>query len=109
MSCHVVSLLFLFFLAPSPPVLEFVNSTSFSIYMMWRPPANSNGIIRRYLIEYMAANDVTHVDVDGPALDFTINGLRPFTRYILKVAAFTVALGQYSNEKIQMTMESSKY
>ena len=79
--------------------------------MMWRRPTHPNGIIRHYRIEYLTTNDVsnaTHVDVDGSALDFRINGLRPFTQYILRVAAFTVTLGNYSNEIRSLTKEASK-
>ena len=76
--------------------------------MIWLPPSQFNGIIRHYRIEYSTSSDVSHVDVDYPTIDFTIYGLRPFTQYTLRVAAFTVTLGEYSNELISVTKETSK-
>ena len=79
---------------------------------MWTVPSQPNGIIRSYQISYFSTinvSDITAVNTENVALEFEVSGLRPFTHYILMVAGFTVALGEYSNELRVVTQESSKY
>lgn len=103
--------IFIFILAPNNPVLYFGNTTETSIRLAWTAPTRQNGIIRYYQMSYYPSNNISNTvefSSESSSLFYTISGLNPWTFYSVKVAAFTVALGPYSNVLQLQTQQSSK-
>ena len=104
----------IFILAPSSPEIHLYNVTTYSIRIQWRPPRQPNGIIRYYRIRYAVGSreipsshtNVTYVNTS--AMFYNITSLKPGTRYAIRVAAFTVKLGPYSNDTDVETLVGSK-
>ena len=87
-------------LAPGQPTsFRFISTSATSLYVEWEPPSISNGIIRYYQIEHYlsSTNEVTEVIAEAFPRRFNITGLRTGVEYNVKVAAFTVELGPFSN------------
>lgn len=103
----------LLLLAPTRPLmLTLMNVTKTSVYLTWEAPSSPNGIIRYYQIEYYASNTRLNNNiyaVGTKSLFFNITGLLPWTDYSVKIAAFTVVLGEYTNVETIRTLESGKY
>ena len=100
----------IFIIAPSHPILFFINHTATTIFLMWSTPERANGIIRHYQIEYgVTRNQWEDVIVDPSPLYYTITGLLPAHLYYVRVAAFTVERGNYSNIDNVFLDEGSKY
>ena len=62
------------------------------------PPQDHNGIIRGYNVTYQGLGDTDDVMRELTTADMfiVITGLVPFTNYSVRVAAFTVNMGPYS-------------
>lgn len=67
-----------------------------SLLITWLPPLTSlqNGIIRQYSIHFRhdTSGDLFIYNVSN-ATTLTINNLKPYSTYVISVAAFTVGLG----------------
>ena len=63
-----------------------------------------NGRIRHYQVNYYRINgssNATVVETAGNVTHINITGLRPWTDYLYRVAAFTVELGEYMEGSIR--------
>ena len=97
--------------APSAAPLNvtgvFTDSTSLRI--TWSPPPfpDQNGEIEAYNVTYQRTDGInfTTSTIDSFIL---IPGLRPFTNYSVKVAAFTVYIGPFSEPITVMTDSDSE-
>ncbi len=74
-----------------------VESTS--IKLTWISPSDkhTNGKIRLYIINLVHLFDNSAVNYSTNATEIGISGLTPYHLYNLRVAAFTTALGPFSN------------
>ena len=90
---------------------EFNDSTSINI--SWSPPpfSDQNGDIVAYNIIYQRTDSSGGGVVMTSTGDqfITIPGLRPFTNYSVSVAAFTVAMGPFSEQTIVQTDSASEF
>ena len=82
----------------SPQMLAVANISATSITASWQAPSQDqhNGIIRHYTVvlqDTVSGKETTWTSLGTTT---TISGLRPFTSYSCKVAAYTVSLGPYS-------------
>ena len=97
------------YVAPSGPpqsvAVYVVSSTSVSI--SWNPPPviQQNGIIRTYSV--ILYDPVINHTVIYSSLSTSLNVsvLSPYTKYSVRVAAITVAIGPYSDYHNITTME----
>lgn len=77
---------------PSMPLnVSMDEVTNSSLRLHWRQPSHPNGIIQGYRLYYMQTNftDVRTVRNPRNVMDFTLNGLAPFTKYRIWLKAFT--------------------
>ena len=72
----------------SPQNLTATNITNTSAILKWEEPATPNGRIRGYHIQVPSVNINMTV---GAVKQATVEGLVPYTWYIISVRAFTVA------------------
>ena len=90
---------------------EFNDSTSINI--SWSPPpfSEQNGNIVAYNITYQrtdgSGGEVVMTSTSNQFI--TIPGLRPFTNYSVMVAAFTIAMGPFSEQTIVQTDSASEF
>lgn len=110
------------FLAPDavPEVVGVGKRTSSSIELIIFKPDNSttmNGLLRNFVISYNSSygkNEswypVNHTDVfNGTELfSVTLDNLRPFTVYEIRVAYNTIATGNYSHPLYNSSTTKSK-
>ena len=70
--------------------------------MFWQPPtpADQNGIIQGYRLEILEVETDSMTQINTSALNATIGTLHPFYSYKNRVAAFTIALGPFSDDFI---------
>ena len=97
--------------APGRPILRHINPTSTTLFISWQVPQITGGFIRSYHIQYdegLQLSGRNEIVVAPTPLHYTITGLSPATLYTVRVAAFTVALGSYSNHLSQVTLKDSK-
>ena len=97
---------------PSRPQGVFVEaSSSTTIYVKWNAPAEPNGIIQNYLIEYGKDSDqqTTEKAVTNRTFEFTLTGLEKFTTYYIKVRGKTSVSGDASGLLNATTFEERKY
>ena len=97
---------------PSRPQGVFVEaSSSTTINVTWSAPAESNGIIQNYLIEYGKGPDqqTTEKVVTNRTFQFTLTGLEKFTTYYIKVRGKTSVRGDASGVLNATTFEERKY
>ena len=97
---------------PSRPQGVFVEaSSSTTIDVKWREPAEPNGIIQNYLIEYGKDPDqqTTEKAVTNLTFEFTLTGLEKFTTYYIKVRGKTSERGNASEVLNATTFEDRKY
>lgn len=84
-----------------PPINVSVFSlSSTSINVSWMPPLKNqqNGIIQYYVLRLVEGNQYKRKEVNGSNMGYTIvNELHPFYTYKVSVAAFTIAMGPFSN------------
>ncbi|KAM7435431.1 hypothetical protein ABFA07_014659 [Porites harrisoni] len=84
---------------PSRPLGVVVEaSSSTTIEVKWSAPAEPNGIIKNYLIEYGKDPDqqTTEKVVTDRTFEFTLTGLEKFTTYYIKVRGKTSEKGNAS-------------
>lgn len=101
------------FSAPTeaPQILSGFSTTSQSIYLAWTPPdtLSQNGIIRQYYV------NVTDLQTGGVQLytsrspEIEITNLHPYYSYEVRVSAYTVALGPFSEHLTIRTLENGRY
>ena len=99
--------------APSaaPGNLQVTSISPYSLHLRWSPPPleHRNGIIRRYNIVLSQLNSETRVQQSTLTNSITVRGLKAYTTYRCKVAAYTTALGPFSSEVQNRTHEDGKY
>ena len=86
-------------------------SSSTTIYVKWREPAEPNGVIQNYLIEYGTSpnHQPTEKKVTNRTFQFTLTGLEKFTAYYIKVRGETSKKGNASEVLNATTFEDRKY
>ena len=62
-------------------------SSSTAINVKWREPAEPNGVIQNYLIEYGTSSNKkpTEKEVTAHTFQYTLTGLEKFRTYYIKV------------------------
>ena len=95
---------------PSRPLGVFVEaSSSTTIDVTWSAPAEPNGIIQNYLIEYGNPDQqTTEKVVTNRTFKFTLTGLEKFTTYYIKVRGKTSERGNASEVLNATTSEDRK-
>ena len=98
--------------APSaaPGNLQVTPISPYSLHLQWSPPPleHRNGIIRRYNIVLSQLNSETRVQQSTLTNSITVRGLKAYTTYKCKVAAYTTALSPFSSEVQNRTDEDGK-
>ena len=97
---------------PSRPQGVFVEaSSSTTINVTWSAPAEPNGIIQNYLIEYGKSpnHQPTEKVVTNRTFQFTLTGLEKFTTYYIKVRGKTSVRGDASGVLNATMFEERKY
>ena len=86
-------------------------SSSTTIDLKWNAPAEPNGIIQNYLIEYgkSADHQTTEKVVTNHTFQFTLTGLEKFTTYYINVRGKTSERGNASKVFNATTFEDRKY
>uniref|UniRef100_A0AAX7T605 Neural cell adhesion molecule L1-like n=1 Tax=Astatotilapia calliptera TaxID=8154 RepID=A0AAX7T605_ASTCA len=76
---------------PGPPAtLEFESPTEKSLILSWSPPAETNGILLGYIVQYQRDSPVEILKVNDPTVKhITLDNLDPDSHYIFKVTACT--------------------
>ena len=99
------------FVAPSasPQSISVDVLDSTNIAISWSPPPTSkhNGIIRKYSIEIFTNNYKILTFTTG-STSFNTSALNPYTTYSIRVAAFTVETGVYSELYNVTTLQDGK-
>jgi len=83
-----------------------------SIRLTWNQPTSFNGILHEYSIRYKPSSHSTYgTSISaGMQVDYTVNGLKPFTSYQLQVQANTnsgLILGVWSLSVASKTLEGA--
>ncbi|CAI8016066.1 Netrin receptor DCC [Geodia barretti] len=92
--------------APSAPPkgMSWEGSSSTNITIKWGPVpcADRNGNITSYVVMFREnGKEIFYNEATtGGDMEFTITGLQRSTEYEIKVAAFTVAVGPFTNESL---------
>ena len=80
---------------------------AFSVSVSWEPPISANGIITYYQVEYRrASNDPTMqfpirtVTVPNSVTETSVSGLRPYSRYEVRIKAVNAA-GEVASEWVR--------
>ena len=86
-------------------------SSSTAINVKWREPAEPNGVIQNYLIEYgTSSNKIpTKKEVTARTFQYTLTGLEKSTTYYIKVRGKTSKRGNASDVLNATTFEDRKY
>ena len=86
-------------------------SSSTTIYVEWSEPAEPNGVIKNYLIEYGTSSNKkpTEKEVTARTFQYTLTGLEKFTTYYIKVRGKTSKKGNASEVLNATTFEDRKY
>ena len=88
-----------FFTAPSAPLnLMAVVITTFSVSLQWNEPQPTNGIIRRYIVQYYRTSTPGSFTLFNDSSTMTsamVINLSLFTDYTFRVSAVTVAEGPF--------------
>ena len=98
--------------APSSPPqsvsIHVVDSTSLAI--TWSPPPleKCNGIIRKYSIKIIEKGNIKTLTFSTQSTMFNTSILSPFTTYFVKIAAFTVDYGPYTQLQKVTTLQNGK-
>ena len=74
------------------PVVASIGAYTFLV--SWQPPSQPNGQVRRYAVEYGAANELNDpgsLYVPATALNTSVSGVRPYAHYSLRVRAENAA------------------
>ena len=86
-------------------------SSSTTIVVKWREPAEPNGVIQNYLIEYGTSpnHQLTEKEVAARTFQYTLTGLEKFRTYYIKVRGKTSKKGNASEVLNATTFEDRKY
>ena len=86
-------------------------SSSTTINVKWSAPAEPNGIIQNYLIEYGTSSNKkpTEKKVTNRTFHYTLTGLEKFTTYYIKVRGKTSKKGNASEVLNATTFEDRKF
>ena len=97
----------------SPPLyLSPVASTSTSVTLSWAPPPTQfqNGVIMGYTLQVFNSQQGLLRETNTSSNGSSVNSLRPYTTYLFRVAAMTVAgRGPYSGSVTVVTEEGGRY
>ena len=85
-------------------------SSSTTIDVKWREPAEPNGVIQNYLIEYRTSSNKkpTEKKVTNRTFQYTLTGLEKFTTYYINVRGKTSERGNASEALNATTFEDRK-
>ena len=85
-----------------------ITSTSFTLE--WDPPnpEDRNGIIRWYQLDVVVSETGNMFNVTSNITSLSLTNLHPAYNYQCRIAAFTVALGPYSDPFNVTTKEDGK-
>uniref|UniRef100_I3KBX0 Neural cell adhesion molecule L1 n=1 Tax=Oreochromis niloticus TaxID=8128 RepID=I3KBX0_ORENI len=73
---------------PGPPAsLEFESPTEKSLILSWSPPAETNGVLQGYIVQYQQG-EILNVN-DPKVKHITLDNLDPNSHYVFKVIART--------------------
>lgn len=94
--------------SPSSVMSTVINSTAITV--SWSPLNQSatNGVIRHYKVSITNAVTESEEVLTTTTPNLTITMLTPFTQYSVRVAAFTIGSGPYSNPIYVMTAEDGE-
>lgn len=86
-------------------------SSSTTIDVKWSEPAEPNGVIQNYLIEYGTSpkHQLAEKEVTNRTFQYTLTGLEKFTTYYIKVRGKTSKKGNASEVLNATTFEDRKY
>ena len=96
----------------APGDVEAHALSSRKIVVSWKaiPQNTFNGILRGYIIQYTDVDNSRHNQISVDGLQASLIDLRPFTRYRVRVMAYTNAgLGVASVGQTIRTYEDSKF
>ena len=75
----------------------------------WKPPHDVNDTIRGYQVTYTPHGESEYLhNVTGNITSTELTGLRPHTKYTIRVRAKTVDCGEYSTPILTRTLEDGK-
>ena len=77
------------------------------VELKWSKPTVENGVIRLYKIEWRKRGESSQSDSNTEDTTYTISGLTPYTKYEIRVVAYTVKEGP-GNWKGVTTAEDRK-
>ena len=100
--------------APTSPPLNLspVASTSTSVTLSWAPPPTQyqNGVIMGYTLQVFNSQQGLLRETNTSSNGSTVDSLRPYTTYLFRVAAMTVAgRGPYSGNVSIITQSSGEF
>ena len=100
----------------APHSLKILNIQSSFATLSWMAPVVPNGIITQYELQYRRSSDsltiTTNITstITGNTLISKVQGLLPFTKYELKLRAYTrVGAGPYSENLRTETLPERKF
>ena len=94
----------------SPVGVATSSVTSTSIQITWNPPPDDqiNGIIQHYTVQVHVGGGQEQVQYETTSLQLTLTDLQPYCTHTIYVAAFTVALGPFSEPLTAQTAASGE-
>ena len=85
----------IYFPVPTQPLnvsaVLVINTTS-SLVVNWREPSEPNGVLLQYGVNYWpqgAPDSADHLTTAGNLTQVQINGLMPYTTYVIQVSYYT--------------------
>lgn len=105
-----MSVLYIIAPALAPTDIGFVSVSSTSVLFVWKNPSREslNGIVRSYSLQLTEEYTGKTLLVTSKSRQNLFEGLHPFYNYTLRVAAFTVAIGPFSDPFTVTTLPDSK-
>lgn len=97
----------------APQNIRDIDKTSTSILLSWDPPPveDQNGLIRSYSISVtrLSTGYQWYLNSNSSYTNVTIEGLEPYNSYAFQLAAYTIAIGPYSDAIVIDTLEDGQY
>ncbi len=107
------SVVLLFFSVPTGPpnVDNYFAQDSTTIVFSWNPPREEvqNGVIRKYIVQVEEIESGNFSLYTSFSTSMEIFSLHPDYTYDLRVAAFTIAIGPYSDVVNSTTPEDGEF
>lgn len=96
--------------AAPPALVNHSEVTSTSVTLAWAPPPTDqhNGVIRHYLVFVIEEDTGRNFTLTSFHAELSVSELHPFYNYHFAVAAFTVAVGPYTQQHTVRTEEDGK-